>query len=185
MFFVSHLVSTPQKTDFDKIISALFYSFVIYTFFSLLTDLKPIYATLNPSANGTQFAFNINSKAFLILLAISLFIGLAASLSYTYDLHMRLFRFLKVTKRTSRNSVWIDVFSDINSYVIVNFIDNQRAIGWPKYYSDTFGQEYLFLSQASWIDKNNNTIPIAGPGLLITLGAKIESIEFVTGEKED
>jgi hypothetical protein len=185
LFLVSHLVSTPQTTEFDKIISALFYSFLTYTIYSLLTDLKPVYATITPSGSIQQFNFNLNGKAFAILLVISSFLGLLASLSYTYDLHMKLFRFIKITKRTSRNTVWTDVFSDKKSYIIANLSDNQRAIGWPEYYSDTSGQEYIFLTQASWIDENNNTIPIQGPGLLITLGSKIESIEFVNGVEEE
>lgn len=184
LFLVSHLVSTTQKTELDKVITALFYSFIIYTLFSF-TNLKPIYATITPYEKGQQFSFNFDGKAFSIILIISIGLGIFASYVYTYDLHMKFFRFLKVTKRTSRDSVWNDVFSDKKSYVIVNFIDSQRAIGWPEYYSDSSGQEHVFLTQASWIDENNDPIPIKGPGLLLPLGAKIESIEFVNGLTEE
>ena len=100
------------------------------------------------------------------------------------DLHMKFFRRLKVTDRTSRTNVWFDVFTDIKSYIIVNFEDGRRLYGWPKYFSDDPNDKSLFLCHAAWIKDDGELIKLDNRGILITPNEKIDTIEFIK-EKEE
>lgn len=182
---INFLFVTRKKTELDKVIEALFYSFVNYSIFILLLnrypDLRPL-SVLKQTNNGIEtYILEYHSIGFLSILAISILMGLFISFLNTKDLPTRFFRSLKITTRTSRSSIWSDVFHDEapHAYVIVNLVDGQRIMGWPLYYSDTPEESSIFLSDAYWVGENNNKIKIPGPGILITSATKIESVEFL------
>ena len=115
---------------------------------------------------------------------ISFLVSVAISVSVKYDLHMKLLRKFKVTDRTSRANLWFDVFTDIKSYVIINFEDGRRLFGWPEYFSDDPNDKSLFLCQASWIDGEGKLIDLDNRGILITPNEKIDTIEFAIIEEK-
>jgi len=109
---------------------------------------------------------------------------LAISASIKHDLHMKFFRWLKVTDRTSRTNVWFDVFTDIKSYVIINFEDGRRLYGWPESFSDAPEDKSLFLCHAAWIGHDGKLIKLDNRGILITPNERIDTIEFVKAKEE-
>lgn len=69
-------------------------------------------------------------------------------------------------------------------HVIIDFENGRRIYGWPKYYSNTPENPYIFLHKPAWIEvdeesKENRFIDLDVEGILITPEQKIESIEFL------
>lgn len=200
---VNFLFVGRKKTELDKVIQALFYSFVNYSIFALVFGRYPGIQPLSvakQTSNGIEvYSLSYSGVGFLSVLAISVLVGLFVSFLNTHDLltgllrlkwprkikWLRRVKLLPITTRTSRSSVWSDVFHDKGrlAYVIVNLVDGERIMGWPLYYSDTPEEDSIFLSDAYWIQKDYKKIKIPGPGILVTSNARIESVEFLWPEE--
>jgi hypothetical protein len=168
------------QTDFDKVWEALLYSFVVYVFFaSLVGPALPVNLISNAANGAQQYTIQLRPKALAELALISVVLALAVGGIVTNDLSGRAFRWLRLTQRTSRLSVWSDVFHDYGGVVIVEIEDGRRVEGWIRYYSDEPSPASVFLENAAWIDDADNLVPIDGPGILITESLGIKTIEFL------
>jgi hypothetical protein len=180
---VQSLCVRPSQTELDKIVEALLYSFLIYVVFAVLREPSPLRVIVTERADGAKvFSPQVDSVDLLFLLLLAFVLGLAVSASVTNDLHGRLFRRARLTQRTTRSSIWSDVFHELGNYVQVQFCDGRKIIGWPRYYADTPEEASLFLENAAWVDRDNKLVDIPGPGVLTTKNMPIESIMFLRGD---
>ena len=174
------LVVRKKKGTLAKIVESLIFSLFIYTFYSLVVNKSPI-ALLDV---GGLTTFSYDGKAFLLLFGFSFIIPLILGFLTVKDYHMKFARFLKLSKRTSRGSVWFDVFYEQETHIIINFSNGRRIFGWPMYYSDDPDYQYIYLDKPSWVVQDEQTkeskyIELDIEGILITPEQKIESIEFL------
>ena len=95
------------------------------------------------------------------------------------------FRWLKISERSARSSVWNDVFSNLKGFVQVGMSDGRSVIGWLRKYSDEDDSHALFLDEASWIDSDGKEIPIHGPGILLTKNLGNEYVMFLNSGGQD
>jgi hypothetical protein len=163
-----------EKKEIGKVVEALFFSLLVYSFYSLFFDRSPI----SIETTNEIIDYTYNGKAFITLSLITIALPCILSLIVSNDLHMSLARYLKITKRTSRNSVWLDVFMNCKQHIIINFENGRRIYGWPSYYSDSPKEPYIFLADPYWIEGEEIT-KIDVDGILITSEQKIESIEVL------
>lgn len=86
-----------------------------------------------------------------------------------------------MTERTSRSSIWNDVFQfDRESQIVqVELSDGRSLQGVVRFYSDTAEESSVFLSNARWIGTEGEIVEVPGPGVLLTKEAKIVSISFL------
>ena len=94
----------------------------------------------------------------------------------------RLFRAIGLTERTTHNSIWNDIFEREaidNQPVQVEFADGRSVLGILLYYSDTSDEGSVYLKEASWVDESGQTIPIPGPGILLTRNSEIRSVSLL------
>jgi len=168
------LVVRMEKKEVGKIIEALIFSMIIYTIYSSISGKSPI--SLSKIEESTTLFYD--SKSFLWLALLSLFIPLLFSFFITNDLHMKLARKLQITRKTARASVWFDVFSDLDKHIIINFENGRRIYGWPMYHSTKPENPYIFLFNPAWIQEKE-FIDLNIEGILITPEQKIDSIEFL------
>jgi hypothetical protein len=181
---VQGLCVRPTQTELDKVVEALLYSFLIYVVFVSILHRIPLSVVEETSARGVKtYSPQVQSGDLLLLLTFSLILGLGVSGSVTNDLHGRLFRLLHLTQRTTRSSIWGDVFHDLSFYVQVQFCDGRKLIGWPRYFSDTPEESSLFLEAAAWVKDGEELQEIPGPGILITKNMPIETIMFLKGHR--
>jgi hypothetical protein len=96
---------------------------------------------------------------------------------------MKFARIFKITKKTSRLSIWHDIFYDKKPLVIIDFADERRLFGWVEYFSDDPDKPYLYVAQPQWIINDKYT-PTGLEGILITPEQKISFIEFLKDETE-
>lgn len=178
--FIRILCVRTKQTEFEKLIEALVYSFIAYAAFIAIFHRFPLQPLQGTSDNlAAYYLSSVHPSDVLFLLALGVVIGLVVGVSITNDLHGRLFRLIRFTNRTSRPSIWLDVFSEVKDYVQVEFEDGRRLIGWPRYFSDTPEDSSLFLENAAWITADGSTVEISGSGILVTKEMAIEAIMFL------
>lgn len=168
-----------DKPPFSLLIEAVIFSFFIYLI--SVSILKISVSTIVDAASSSDLVHVtiLNTKFLFVVAAISIVLPVIAGYMFTYDIHMKVFRFVKATKLTSRENVWIQAFSDYGDHlVVVHFSDRRRAIGLPTHYSSNPSERMLYLSKAAWINDGNYQ-PIEGKGLLIVEEDSIWSVEFL------
>jgi hypothetical protein len=116
------------------------------------------------------------SMLLLLLFAVGLPLLIAASINN--DLHLRLARALRITRRTGKSSVWFDAFHKHPTDVVIDFADGRRLFGWPTFYSDDPSTPYIYLERPHWIVKSR-FVDAGVSGILITPEEKIEFISFL------
>jgi hypothetical protein len=168
------VVRKKEQGELAKIIEALIFSMLIYTFYSFLIKQSPI---VLDQTSGT-ITYSYDAESFLALFLLSVLLPIPLALFATNDWHMKLARWLKISKRTARSSVWFDVFYDVKKHIIVDFENGRQVYGWPMYYSDDPDEPYIYLYEPFWI-QDNKYVPTGLTGLLITPEQKIEFIEFL------
>lgn len=168
------LVRKVEK-EFAKIIEALIFSMIVYAVYLLVNGNSPV--SLEEIEGNKILTYD--RGPFLWLVLLSLAIPLIFSFFVTNDLHMKVARALGISRKTSRSTVWFDVFCDKKCYVIINFENGRRIYGWPQYFSNTPEESYVFLYHPAWVGEDNEPVDIGVEGILITPEQKIESIEFL------
>lgn len=177
--FVSARISramSPQapQSELERIIEALIFSFftsVIYI--ALFGTALPI---------EWQPAYKVYRGRVVCLAVIACDLGLVWGFVRSKDLALGLLRRWNLTERTSRESVWNDVFSSLTGTAQVGLHDGRNLIGWVGRYSDAGNERSLFLEQASWVKEDGSLVAIDGDGILLTDKAEIEYVMFLDRE---
>ncbi|MEI9980962.1 MAG: DUF6338 family protein [Edaphobacter sp.] len=180
-YIVQVLALRGPQTDFDKVIEACLYSFLIYSAFVVLTHGALPFELAPPHSPVTETTVIWHPKKLLGLAAITLAFSLAGVAYINLDGNW-LFRKLKLTERTTRRSVWNDIFQEeakAIQVVQVELTDGRSILGLLTYYSDTSEDCSVYIEQASWVGEDGKAIPIPGPGILLTKNANIQSISLL------
>lgn len=154
------------------IIEAFVFSFVIYSSWALLTG--ELLFTI--SENDGLVPGHVSRRALCGIIALSLLFPVVLGVLLTHDYLFRVLQRLKVTRRTGRASVWLDVFVEQQRCVIVNFKDGRRLFGWPEFYSDDATEGMLYLSSPAWLNDDGQYIRLGVRGFLISSRENIDSI---------
>ena len=164
-------------TSFDKIIESFLFAFLIYIALNLTYGWEPL---AQAKKVGTDVVYTFSADTCLIMLTIvySVALPLIWGAVVHYDWHMKLFRALKLTDRTSRDTAWDDVFTDEKRFVTVHLKDDRRISGWPLYYSNNKDEGFIYLSQSAWLNDNNEYIDTQSHGVLINR-EMVELVEFM------
>ncbi|NYF78286.1 DUF6338 family protein [Granulicella arctica] len=180
-YLVQLLALRGSQTDFDKVIEACLYSFLIYATYVLFTHGTLPFDVIPPKAPSTDYFIQWHRARLLGLAAITFCFAVGGAVYVNRDGNW-LFQKLKLTERTARRSIWNDIFqreAKKNQVVQVELGDGRSILGLLSYYSDASEDCSVYVTQASWVDKDGNVIPIPGPGILITKNASIQSISLL------
>jgi small nuclear ribonucleoprotein (snRNP)-like protein len=170
-----------RSLDFERVVEALVFSFVIYICYVPLNDGKlPFHIEHDPTGRiadtvlwePAQLAWLAAVTAAFALLTVA-YIRLDGN---------RLFRAVGLTERTTRNSIWNDILEHEaidNQPVQVELADGRNLLGVLLYYSDVSEDGSLYLTQASWVDSEGRTISIPGPGILLTRNSGIRCVSLL------
>jgi hypothetical protein len=176
---IDSLAIRGKQTDFQRSISACLYSFVIYSFYVLFSRGN---LPFHLEGQGTANAYVVWSRYRLfILLGITVVLGIAVSIYINFDAH-RILRKVRLTERTTRHSIWNDIFESVatSDQIVQIELDGDRSvIGVLTYYSDDSEDCSVFVSQAAWVDSSGTTTEIPGQGILLTKNSGIRSISLL------
>jgi hypothetical protein len=180
-YVVQALATRRLPTDFERVIEALVFSFIIYVCYIPLNGGRlPFHVQGDPTGKGNETV--LWEPAQLAWLAGVTVIFALLAVSYVRFDGNRLFRAIGLTERTTHNSIWNDIFEREaidNQPVQVEFADGRSVLGILLYYSDTSDEGSVYLKEASWVDESGQTIPIPGPGILLTRNSEIRSVSLL------
>jgi hypothetical protein len=180
-YIVQLLALRSSQTDFDKLVEAGLYSFVIYAAFVVCGHGMLPFEIVPPRPPLTDSTVVWHANRLLGLAAITFVFAIAGATYINLDGNA-LFRKLKITERTARRSIWNDIFEKEakNIQVVqVELSDGRSILGLLTYYSDSADDCSVYIEQASWVDAHGCKVPIPGPGILITKNATIMSISLL------
>jgi hypothetical protein len=180
------LVINREQSELDKIIEALLYSFVSYVMFMAFARTLPV--NFKVEIKGETASYSIEPPDILrlvLLLTIPIVLGVVMSYLTNADILGRLFRWMRVSRRTWRDSIWTDVFYNFGEAVQVELADGRSVMGWLRYFSDSPDGASLFLERAAWVGADLKPIEIKGPGILLTKESGIRSIAFLDWTPEE
>jgi hypothetical protein len=180
-YVVQALATRRTQSDLERVVEAIVFSFIIYVCYVPLNSGKlPFHVQRDPAGNGNDTV--LWEPAQLAWLAtVTAAFALFAVAYIRFDGN-RVFRALQLTERTTHNSIWNDILEREaidNQPVQVELADGRNVLGILLYYSDASEDGSVYLTQASWVDANAQTIPIPGPGILLTKNSGIRSVSLL------
>jgi Family of unknown function (DUF6338) len=197
-YVVQQLATRRSQSDLERVIEALLFSFIIYVCFAAANHGKLPFAVekqpaaasgsgnsataaAKPSEDSDQtIVWNPGSLG--LLAGITFAFAVLAILYINHDGN-RLFRRLHLTERTTRSSIWTDIFESEagqEQIVQVELPGNRSILGVLLYYSDDPDENSLFIAKASWVTADGDQIPIPGQGILLTKESGILSISLLS-----
>ncbi len=128
------LVARKPLDAGERLIEALIFELIVVSSYAAVASRWPGLQPKNLSVlaakdSAKQLAADplsaISSNAILFgaLVGLSVVVGLAASFAHNHDFPWRLLRVLRMTKQSSRATVWGGVFESYPNYVVVHLQD--------------------------------------------------------------
>lgn len=198
-YTVQLLVTRRTQSELERVIEGLLYSFIIYVLYMPLNHGRlPFHIVKDPVGNQDTVLWEPANLA--VLAAIVFVFSLVVTAYFNFDGN-RLFRlfdteneqvsrrlkWLKLTERTTRNSIWNDILETeyiAGQFVQVELVDGRSLLGVVHYYSDDSQDGSIYLAEASWLTSDGDPVPIPGAGILLTKASQIQSISLLDSKRE-
>ena len=167
------LTSFPKPAQFERVIQALIYSFLVAALVTIeeacLTFLGRI-ITFGPWDKQSE----------LIASAISaLALGLILSYFASNDKFYAFARKRGLTRRTAYPSEWFGAFSEHPRYVTLHIDGNRRITGYPLDWPSDPSVGHFKLIYAAWVNDDRTEVPLDGDHSILIPASKVELVEFL------
>lgn len=167
------LTSHQKPPQFERVVQALIFTFVIQVFLHPLKWLMIFlggYVSLGVWGNSSEL-FASFVLAFLMGTVFAYFTN-----NDSFHKKLRKFGF---TSRTSHPSEWFCAFTDNVTYVILHLKDGRRLYGWPKEWPIDPQQGQFYIQVPSWIDDAGNVIDLPQLDGILVHVKDVEWVEFI------
>lgn len=191
-FACAYIVQSPavrrRQTELDKVVEALLLSLVLYVI------VLPFFGSILPiswqssASRPDVYQILVDYSHLAALAGLSVLFALLYAANINHDWLMKVFRWMRITERTARSTIWNDAFQEIGGFVRVGISDGRCLVGWVRDYSDDAVDPSLFLEKAAWIVKHEDgtetEMTIEDPGILLTKEMAIEYVIFLGWHKQ-
>lgn len=179
-YIVQMLAVRRKQSELDKVVEALLFSLAFYLItLPFFGNTLPLSWRPLDAGHSDVYQVVVQWPHLAALAGLALVFGVAYAANINHDWLMSLFRWIGVTDRSSRSTIWNDAFQDLDGYVQVGLSGDRKVIGWVTDYSDEEGASQLLLQDAAWVDKVGHLQPIKGPGILLTKESGIQYVMFL------
>jgi hypothetical protein len=172
------LTSHPKPSQFERVVQALIFTFVIQAFLPLL---RVLFLKLGEAV--TLGHWGKESELFGSLFLALVLGGLVAYCTNNDSFHRKL-RSLGFTSRTSHPSEWFCAFTENITYVILHLKDGRRLYGWPKEWPIDPDKGQFYIQVPSWIDAEANTIDLPQLDGILVHVKDVDWVEFIRQEEQ-
>jgi hypothetical protein len=180
-YVVQALATRRSQSDFERVVEAVVFSFIIYICYTPLNHGKlPFHLQSDTTGKGDETVL-WEPTQLAWLAAVTVAFSLLAVGYIRYDGN-RMFRFIGLTERTTQNSIWNDIFERVaivGQPIQVELSDGSNVLGVLRYYSDAAEDSSVYSTHACWVDASGGTVPIPGPGILLTKNSGIRSVSLL------
>lgn len=165
--------SYPKPSQFERVVQALIFTVIIQAM---------IYVIKAPLVwIGRYHPLGAWNEASHLIWSICCAIAFGFTFSYfaNNDKFHALVRKLGITKETSYASEWFGAFLKNVTYVVLHLEDERRLYGWPIEWPSEPGNGHFLITEASWLDKYGNEIPITGVENVLVDAKQVKWVEFM------
>ena len=171
------LTSHPKPGQFERIVQALVFTFVVQ---ALVDPLRWVLEIV-----GAHFAVRSWDVAAETL--SQLFLGLLFGVVLAYltnkDTVHKSLRKIGFTSRTSHPSEWYSVFSEKIMFVILHLQDGRRLYGWPKEWPVERDKGQFYIMVPSWILESGEMLHLPQLDGVLVCVEDVRWVEFVQPEE--
>ena len=173
------LTTYTKPAQFERVIQALIYSFIVNTLAELLKRIL-IFA-----GRYVQFGVWDHSAEMLSSALIAIVLGVLISFFMTNDTFFSLARKLKLTSRTPYPSEWYGAFKNKPPrYVVLHLENDRRIIGYPLEWPTEPTSGHFRLTDAAWLDNDNKEINLNIDESILIPAKQIGLVEFLKNLEE-
>ncbi|MEJ1416996.1 MAG: DUF6338 family protein [Candidatus Sedimenticola sp. (ex Thyasira tokunagai)] len=177
------VITRKDADNPSKIVEAFVFSFLIYACVNFIYSWEPL-VKAQQKDNIFEYVFTNDVTLLGLTILLAIVIPLVFGAFIHNDLHTAILRRFNVTDKTSRSSVWQDVYINEKRHVVAHLKDGRRVYGWPMYYSHNSEEPHLYLFQPAWVTDDGEYIECQTHGILLK-NNDVEIIEFMPTTGED
>lgn len=172
------LTTYSKPTQFERVVQALIYSFMVSAIVAIIELL---------SLFGAQFvALGVWDKRSELICSTLVAFALGLILSYFMrsDGFFALARKLKMTIRTPYPSEWYGAFACLPRFVVLHLSGSRRISGYPAEWPTEPTIGHFRLTNAAWINEDNSETPLDDNESILIEAKQVEMVEFLKDVKE-
>lgn len=167
------LTSHPKPAQFERLIQALIFTFIIQ---AIASPLK--WELFFTAGESTLYGASPH-YSMLITLAVALGLGFVFAFLANQDFIHKSLRRVGLTSRTSHPSEWFYVFSEKVTFVVLELCDGRRLYGWPKEWPIDPRQGQFYLMEPSWILEDNSVKEMPELDGILIPASEVRWVEFL------
>lgn len=172
------LTTYSKPTQFERVVQALIYSFMVSAIVAII-ELLALF--------GAQFvALGVWDKRSELICSTLVAFALGLILSYFMrsDGFFALARKLKMTIRTPYPSEWYGAFACSPRFVVLHLSGSRRISGYPAEWPTEPTIGHFRLTNAAWINEDNSETPLDDNESILIEAKQVEMVEFLKDVKE-
>ncbi len=174
------LTTYSKPAQFERIVQALIYSFIVKALVSLCK------ITLLYAGKFIQLGYWEESTELFASVSIGIILGVILSFFMTNDCFFSLARKLGLTTRTVFPSEWYGAFAAGEPKYIVLHIDGERRImGYPIEWPSEPLNGHFRLIDAAWLLADNTEVSLAQNESILIPAKQVEIVELLKIAKEN
>lgn len=171
------LASHPKPSQFERTVEALVFTFIIHV---AVESTEAFLLLVGQKGFSVAEWGMVAGLIWPVFYAALLGGGLAWLINRDY--FHSFMRKLGFTSRTSHPSEWFCVFSSKAAYVILNFHDGRRLIGWPKEWPMSPSGGQFYIQEPAWIGENGKLTELDTIDGIIVQATDVRWVEVFPGE---
>jgi hypothetical protein len=172
------LTTYTKPPQFERVVQALIYSFIVSAVVALL-ELLLLYV-----GKTVQLGIWNKSSELVASTAVALLLGLLLSYYMRNDGFFKLARHLKLTSRTPFPSEWYGAFAVKPRYLVLHLSGGRRISGYPTEWPTEPTVGHFRLTDAAWLDDENVETPLTGDDSILIEAKQVEMVELLKDESE-
>jgi len=154
------MVATAKKTDTERILESLLWTFVIYFPFALAVRRPIPILTANRS---------IDVATLVLVYLLSIIVGLGRAKAVREGWWLDLARRLNLTDRVSDSNVWVLAISrNSPGWAVVHIKDGPILYGYIHGYDDELDRSEFYMERVSEVNEGREHVRDLGRGVLVT-----------------
>jgi hypothetical protein len=173
------LTTYTKPSQFERIVQALIYSFIVSALVAVLETLL-LFAGRCICLGTWDHSAEVIASA-----SIAITLGFLLSFFMTDDAFFSLARRIGVTSRTAFPSEWYGAFKvGPPRYVVLHLDNGRRITGYPSEWPTEPTIGHFKLIDAAWLDDDNKDISLDMNHSILIAAKQVEMVEFLKSIKE-
>src|SRR5215210_2754142 len=168
------LTPCPKRDVFERVVAALIFTLFAQLIVAVIRSLSIWIGTIGFILGTWSIEADLGFGA-----AAGLTMGVAWAHVVNNGLTHGLLRKLGTTRKTSLPTQWFSAFARCERYVILQFKDGRRLMGWPLEWPDEPESGHFLLERPGWILDDGRKAAMHQIELFLVSGKDVEAVEFL------